>query len=86
MAEAVAVLKELSADERARMRAEAREKWLWDQATREHASEAKGRAEGKAEGKAEVARSLLASKMPVADIAKFTGLSLAEVEGLSAEK
>jgi len=82
MAEAVAVLKELSADERARLRAEAREKWLWDQAAREHTS----RAEGKAEGKAEVARSMLASKMPVADIAKFTGLTEAEVKQLAAPK
>jgi len=82
MAEAVAVLKELSADERACLRAEAREKWLWDQAAREHASEAKGRAEGHAD----VARQLLQMKMPLADIAKATGLSEAEVERLASEK
>jgi predicted transposase/invertase (TIGR01784 family) len=81
MAEAVAVLKELSADERARLRAEAREKWLWDQAAREHAS----RAEGRAEGRVEVARSMLASKMPVSDIAKFTSLSEADVNRLKLE-
>jgi len=85
MAEVVEALKELSADERARMRAEAREKWLWDQAARERRSEAKGRAEGKAEGLVEVARSMLQSDMSVNDIARFTGLSEAEIKRLAAE-
>jgi len=96
--EAVTSLLEFSADEKMRIKAEQRELFLMDQAVRIQYSraegEAKGRAEGKAEGlaegeargKAEVARSMLASKMPVADIAKFTGLSEAEVEGLAAKK
>ena len=81
MAEAVAVLKELSADEKARMRAESREKWLWDQTARE----ARGRAEGEAKGRTEVARQLLKMKILLSDIASATGLSEAEVKRLSLE-
>jgi predicted transposase/invertase (TIGR01784 family) len=57
MAEAVARLKELSADERERLQAEARDKWLWDQAARKRQymreaaeNQAKAVAEGRAEG------------------------------------
>ena len=60
MAGAVEALKELSFDEKARLRAEAREKWLWDHTARERRS--------KAEGKVEIARQLLRMKMPLIDI------------------
>ena len=97
MAEAVARLKELSADERARMRADARDKWLWDQAARkrQYLKEGeerglekgleKGRAEGKAEKQIEIACQLLEMKMSLADIVNATGLSTADVERLAAE-
>ena len=89
MAEAVARLMELSADEKARLRAESREKALWDQAGRIRQSraegEAKGRAEGEAKKQAEIACQMLRKKMSVADIADLTGLSQAEVERLAAE-
>jgi predicted transposase/invertase (TIGR01784 family) len=42
----------------------------------------KGMAQGKAEGIAAVARNLIASGMPVADVAKFTGLSEEQLQSL----
>ena len=53
MAETVERLVELSASEKARRRAEAREKWLWDQASRMRHSRQEGLAEGRAEGRVE---------------------------------
>ncbi len=89
MAEAVARLKELSADERAQLQAEAREKWLWDQAARERQHKREGLAEGLAEGRAntqiEIARRLLGMNMPLIDIVSATGLSEAEIDRLAAE-
>ena len=79
MAEAVARLKAFSANEKERLRAEARERFLMDQVTLRDM----GRAEGRAEERLEVARSMLKSKMPVADITKFTGLAEAEVKRLA---
>jgi len=52
MAESVSRLVEMSASQRARMRAESREKFLWDQAALRRAGLAEGRAEGRAEGEA----------------------------------
>ena len=90
MAEAVGRLKELSADERARMRADARDKWLWDQAARkrQYLKEGleKGREEGEAKKQTEIACRLLEMKMPLADIVSATGLSTADVERLAAEQ
>ena len=86
MAEIVATLRELSSDEKVRLRAEARDKWLWDQTAREQASKAEGKVEGKAEGKVEVARQLLRMKMPLIDIVIATGLSEAEIKRLAAEE
>ena len=42
----------------------------------------RGRAAGLAEGKAEVARKLLASGMPEAQVAEFTGLTAEQLEEL----
>ncbi len=98
MAEAVGRLQELSADERARMRADARDKWLWDQAARKRQylqegreegreeGRAEGQAEGMAKGKAEIACRMLRAKRPVEEIAEFTGLSKADIEQLAAEQ
>ena len=91
---AVGVLMELSADERARMLYESREKARRDEASRMKGArkegkaegiaegEAKGKAKGIAEGKAEVARNLLGLRLPVDTIVKATGLSREEIEGL----
>ncbi len=98
MAEAVGRLKELSADEKARMRADARDKWLWDQAARKRQYLKEGREEGRVEGReeglaegevkkqTEIACRLLEMKMPLADIVSATGLSTADVERLAAEQ
>ncbi|MDR0361883.1 MAG: hypothetical protein LBJ46_04245 [Planctomycetota bacterium] len=94
MAEAVAKLMELSADEKARLRAEARDKWQWDNAARmrqsreegEAAGRAEGKAEGRAEGKIEVARRMLRAKMPLSQIADLTGWPAADVERLATEE
>ena len=45
--------------------------------------EVKGRAEGKAESRLEIAKNLLSIQIPYDQIAKATGLSLAEVERLA---
>ena len=88
MAEAVARLAELSADEEMRMLADAREKARRDQIARmryaREEGKAEGRAEGKAEEKTETARRMLRLKMPLADIARLTDLPVTEVERLAA--
>ncbi len=98
MAEAVGRLKELSADEAERLLAINREKWLWDKAARERQAlrdgEAKGLKKGLAKGlkqglekkQTEIAERLLGMKMPVADIAAATGLSVANIERLATKK
>ena len=43
---------------------------------------AEGRAEGMAEGRAAVAFSMLEGGMPMEQIVKFTGLSVAEIQAL----
>ncbi len=90
MAEAVARLMELSADEKARMLADARDKWLWDQAARKRQylkeGEAKGRAEGEVIGEARIIRRMLRTNTPIAEIAVMTGWSVTEVERLAEEE
>ena len=82
----------MSRSEKARMRAEARDKMLWDiaalhrQAERAQAEgEAKGRAEGEAKKQMEIARRLLRMKMSLADIANATGLTEAGIKRLTAK-
>ena len=94
MSEALLKLLDMSGDLATRRRAEARAKFLWDQAARERDSReegvaegrakgrVEGRAEGKAEGKAEIVRCMLQEGIPVADIAKWTGCPLPEIERL----
>ena len=89
MTEVATKVLEMSADKSTRLRALSREKWRRDQEALAYDAETahdRGRAEGEARGRAEVARSMLKSKMPVADIAKFTGLSEAAVKRLAARK
>ncbi|GHV46384.1 hypothetical protein FACS1894204_07880 [Synergistales bacterium] len=91
---AVGRLKQLSADERTRMRYEARELYLMDEMARIEGAEARGIAKGNAEGKAEgqhekaleVARSMFADAMSVDIVSKFTGLSVEELNKLRARK
>ena len=97
MAEAWGVIKRLSADESARMIAEAREKALMDfnsaigsarrKGLQEGRQEGKleGLQEGRQEGKLEVARNLLLEKLPVETVIKLTGLSHEEVQRLAAD-
>ncbi|MDR2132470.1 MAG: Rpn family recombination-promoting nuclease/putative transposase, partial [Clostridiales Family XIII bacterium] len=86
---AVAVLMELSADERARMLYESREKARRDEALRLKSAlrdgMEKGKAEGLTEGKTEVAKNLLRLAVPVETIETATGLSRAEIEKLCRE-
>jgi predicted transposase/invertase (TIGR01784 family) len=78
MNRAVAVLKELSADERTRMLNESLEK-----ARRDEASRMKGaRRDGIAEGKAEIVRNALRKNWAVSDISELTGFSREEIEVL----
>jgi len=81
MSESVTRLMEMSASKRERMRAESRDKFLWDQAALRRA----GLAEGEAKKQTEIARQLLKMKMLLSDIASATGLSEAEVKRLSLE-
>lgn len=79
IAQAYGILKTLSADEEARLLAESREKGRRDiQAGYEGAKQ-----EGKQEGKLEVARNALREGLSAETIAKFTGLSVSEIERLA---
>jgi predicted transposase/invertase (TIGR01784 family) len=88
IAEAWGVIKHLSADESARMIAEAREKAYRDMVSAEASAHNKGLQEGLQKGRQEekfaVAKKLLRMKMPVDDIVKATGLPLDEVKQLAA--
>jgi len=72
---AVGVLAKLSADEASRMLAEAREKEVMDQMSRELIA----KEDGKLEGKLETAQNLLRMGFSLADISKATGLSESEL-------
>jgi predicted transposase/invertase (TIGR01784 family) len=86
MKRAVGVLANLSADEKKRMIAEAREKELRDQISREQGAERRGLAEGLAkgrtEGRTEIIYNMLKSGFSIVDIARVTGLSEAEIRQL----
>lgn len=71
-------LVELSADDKARMIAEAREKNRRDVAA--YAKDA--REEGRIEGRRETARKMLRHSRPQEEIAEMTGLSRQEIEAL----
>ncbi len=87
MAEALLKLMDMSMDQPTRRAAEARAKWLWDEDARMRQSRREGEAEGEARGrkeeKAGIARLMLQENMPFAEIAKWTGYSLSEIEALA---
>jgi predicted transposase/invertase (TIGR01784 family) len=72
--EAAMKVLELNEDERLRLLTEARDKWMWDQTSRERASFAKA--------KLEDARNMKAEGDSIEKIARITGLSLKEIEKL----
>jgi predicted transposase/invertase (TIGR01784 family) len=80
--EAAIKVLELNEDERLRLLADARDKWMWDQTSRERASFAEGEAKGTAKAKAEDARNMKADNIPVEKISRYTGLSPEEIEKL----
>ncbi len=101
ISEALLKLLDMSGDLATRRRAEARAKFLWDQAARERDSREEGLAEGRAEGRAEglteglakgkaeeragMVRRMLQKNVPFAEIAEWTGCPLPEIERLSKE-
>jgi predicted transposase/invertase (TIGR01784 family) len=85
MAEVVGRLLELSDDEAARLRAEAREKWLWDYYSGMRHSREEGLAEGLAKGQAAIIRRMLAAKMPLETIADLAECTIEEVTRLAEE-
>ena len=78
---AVARLKQLSADERARELFEERRLRLMNEASTAE-SEAKGRAEGKIEGKLEMVEQMLRGGFDVDLISKISGISAGEIKNL----
>jgi predicted transposase YdaD len=75
---AVVRLKELSADEKARLVFEARQKAEWDQLARDKFV----RQEGRREGLLAVARKALTENVPIETIQTLTGLSVEEIRAL----
>jgi predicted transposase/invertase (TIGR01784 family) len=90
IAEAWEVIQVLSADERVRALAEAREKARmdyednYDGAYRE--GEQKGRQEGRQEGLYIAARNALRKRMSHDDVADLTGLSIEEVQRIASDR
>jgi predicted transposase/invertase (TIGR01784 family) len=84
--QAMAVLMELSEDERTRLLAESREKFLWDQWGREKHQYSMGleagREEGLEKGRRETAKRLKAMGLPVDQTAAATGLDPKVIEAL----
>jgi len=84
--EVVAMVKQLSADEQARMEYDKHELWRMDYAaTMRNATRKgieKGRAEGKIEGKIETARNMKAKGYSIADIIDITELPEEEIKQL----
>ena len=79
---AVAVLKELSADERARMLYEEHETRRRDIASMVNGAKEEGRAEGRAEGLVDVVRNAMSLNMDIDSIMRLTGLSREDVEAI----
>jgi len=83
---AVAVLKELSEDERTRLLEESYQKARWDEELRIETASSEGRMEGRVEGLAEGARKvaikMLRTNMPIQTIVLMTELPIEEIEGL----
>jgi predicted transposase/invertase (TIGR01784 family) len=80
--QAFGVLRELSTDEKTRLKNEARLKFLRDQYAREYGAKEKGYQEGHLDANRMTAQNFLAMGIPAADVAKGTGLTLDEVLAL----
>ncbi|MCL2468583.1 MAG: Rpn family recombination-promoting nuclease/putative transposase [Micrococcales bacterium] len=78
---AATVVRRFNADEQFRYELEARERFLHDQASREHTAHL----DGYDEGRVEVARSLLGAGMAIEQVAAHTGLDVTKVTQLSRE-
>ena len=76
------VLKILSKDEDARAQYLSREMALHDEVTRLNYATKKGMAEGERKNAVKVARSMLNDGVSVELVAKYTGLTYAEIEGI----
>lgn len=74
------VLKDLSADEIARMEYDARQKWLWDQRSREEAAEAIGEARGAIKERRNFINKLLRKGMSISQISEYTDIPVDEIE------
>jgi predicted transposase/invertase (TIGR01784 family) len=79
----VDILKRLSADDKARMAYEAREKVRRDELARINDARNSGKKEGKREAQLEFARNLIAEGLPPEQIARVSGLSLEDAQTLS---
>jgi len=83
---AVYTLYQMSEDEKIQELAHQREISLHDEATRMGSARREGLVEGRAEGRREgmikVAREMLEDNMPIPQIAKYSGLTLKEIENL----
>jgi predicted transposase/invertase (TIGR01784 family) len=75
-------LKQLSADERARMLFEARELYLMDEAVRRDTAVAEGKAEAKAETKLEMAKRMLLKGFAIETISEVSDMSVDEIMAL----
>jgi predicted transposase/invertase (TIGR01784 family) len=78
----VARLKQLSADERARMIAEARDLYLMDEATRREVAVAEGVARGVVEGELKMVKQMLINGIEIETISKVSGMSADEIRAL----
>jgi predicted transposase/invertase (TIGR01784 family) len=85
MAKAYGTLMKLSADEKMRLRAEAHEKWAWDNNSRMRQSRREGLLEGRKAEKTDIARRMLRTGMPLAEVAQLADCTVAEIEELAAE-
>ena len=79
---AVAVLMDLSADERTRMIDEEHEKYRRDWASRMKGAEQRGRLEGEQQKQQEIARNALQRGITTDIVQQITGLSIGEIERL----
>ncbi|MDR0929753.1 MAG: Rpn family recombination-promoting nuclease/putative transposase [Oscillospiraceae bacterium] len=90
MGKVVGLQKELSMDEQVQMMVEAREKARRDHEARIRFAENEGMARGEARGiirgaernKREMARTMLNDRMSIDLVAKYSGLSLADIQAL----
>ena len=76
------VVKKMSKDEAEWFRQNSYENALWDYHHGLYRAEKRGLEQGKREAKLETARLMKANKIPVQDIAKYTGLAVEEIQSL----